>query len=164
MEVLYPTLQAEGSWCGWRHRPGCRHRLHLCPFKEDKPVEWRFSKPRGQEQDLLIQAAFQVQLDTIADRIGGGIEGEASLIPLLGRAPTEIELEQVVAHAATAALPTQVALRAQAVEISCVKGTGVRTVGIPFPNLGQDPVRLLMITIDRLNAACLAQLRQTETK
>lgn len=127
------------------------------PLSEDRPVKWPF--PAGDEQDLTIQAAFQEQIDIVADRVGGGIEVTSSKPPS-NRKPTEIELKQIAAYAAKAELPTTVTLEAESVQISCDKGTGVRTVGVDFGSLGEDPVRLLTITIDRLNAACLEQIRQ----
>jgi hypothetical protein len=120
------------------------------PLKEDNPIEWRYSERLGQDQDLLIQAAFQEQIDKAADRIGGGIDVPSSPLQLLGRAPTEIELGEVATYAALVALPAQITLGAEAVEIRYETGSIRGTASLTFSSLGQDPVRVLMMVIDRL--------------
>lgn len=127
------------------------------PLNEDNPVQWKYPGQLGQDKDLLIQAAFQEQIDKAADRIGGGIDVPSSPIQVLGRAPTEIELGEVATYAALVAFPAQIALGAELVEIRYDTGTNKGTAHVGFPSLGQDPVRVLMVVIDRMKAAYLTQ-------
>ena len=130
------------------------------PFQKDEPTEWRFPRPVDQEQHGSILEEFRKQIDDEADKVGGGIE--VTFPPPSNRAPTEFELQQIRAHAAAAALPTQVSLLADGVWVSCRAPTASQGVRVDFSSLDPDPVWVLKTTIDRLNEEILGKLRQAE--
>jgi hypothetical protein len=125
------------------------------PLWRDRPIEWKYSGRLAQDQDLLIQAAFQEQIDKAADKIGGGTDVPSSPVQLLGRAPTEREMEQVTSYAALVAFPAQITLGTEAVEIRYETSANRGTATLAFSSLSQDPVRVLRIVIHRLKAAYL---------
>lgn len=130
------------------------------PLHKEEPIQWSFSKPTEQKQHGPVLEEFQRQIDQVANKVGGGIE--VTFPPPSSRSPTEIELQQIVAYAAAAVLPTQVSLEAEAIWISCGTSIAWRRVQVGFSSLDPDPVWVLTAAIDRLNAEVGQQLRQAE--
>lgn len=126
------------------------------PIHSGDPIPWKFERPANLDQHPAILGAFQEEIDRVADLIGGGIE--VTFPPSRSQPPNEVELERVVAHAAKATLPTRVTLEDQFVRIDCA-GQMIR---VGFGSLEPNPVWVLSTTIDRMNAAALANHHQSE--
>ncbi len=126
------------------------------PFSDDRPIEWRFQKPISQDQHGPILEQFQKRIDEVADIIGGGIDVTFAMPQY--SAPNEAELELIAAHAANAPMPTAITLYENAVTISCGTAEAWDSVRVDFSSLDFDPVRVLTITIDRLNEEVLKRV------
>jgi hypothetical protein len=131
-----------------------------CPLRHEKPIAWRFRQPTQQSQHGPILEAFQKEIDEVARAAGGGIE--VTFPPSPNDPPTEAQLQQVLDHAAKAALPTRVSIESDSIWIECRTSVLHRSIRVGFRGLEPDPIWVLTTTIDRLNEEAVRQLRQAE--
>lgn len=121
------------------------------PLRTDKPLDWRPPLPIRHYQQGEMHSLFQQAINSEAAAVGGGIE--VKYLPFDKRVPSELELAQVQAYAASAPLPTRVQLVESGVELLCGTPQLGQSVLADFYSLNPDPVSVLKTAIDRINSS-----------
>lgn len=123
------------------------------PLENDEPLKWIFPRPTDRAEHGALLEQFQAALEERAEVVGGGLiddyaPGERHL--------TDSELEEVIAYAAAAPMPTQIIVRADGLWIECGQYPVRSGALVGFQGLESEPMSVIKTMIDRMNAEMTA--------